>query len=70
VDDDVVGCIGIVTIGIPGGAGPGEIRVFVRGVYELFMAYTDEPTAIGHQVKVLRSRGRRAVDVTWIPRDS
>jgi hypothetical protein len=66
VDAAVVGCQGVVTIRIPGGESPGEVRVYVRGTYELFVAYTVEALNVGNRVFVHRSRGGRAVDVTSI----
>jgi hypothetical protein len=64
LDRDVEGCFGVVTIRIPGGGKPGEARVFVRGGHELHIAYSPESLAVGAQVRVDRSRGARAVDVT------
>jgi len=66
VDHAVVGCLGVVTIRIPGGEAPGEVRVHVRGTDELFVAYTVEALNVGNRVLVDRSRGDRAVDVTSI----
>ncbi len=64
-DQDVCGCVGTVTVRIAGGEVPGEVQVFVRGTWELFIAYALEPTELGAQVRVDASRGHRAVDVTW-----
>jgi membrane protein implicated in regulation of membrane protease activity len=66
VDAAVVGCRGVVTVRIPGGNSPGEVRVRVRGTEELFVAYTVEALNAGNRVFVHRSRGNRAVDVTSI----
>jgi hypothetical protein len=66
VDTAVVGCQGVVTVRIPGGDCPGEVRVHVRGTYELFVAYTVEALNVGNRVLVERSRGGRAVDVSSI----
>ena len=65
-DDDVPGCVGTVTVRIAGGDVPGEVRVYVRGTWELFIAYALEPTERGARVRVESSRGHRTVDVTWI----
>jgi hypothetical protein len=62
-DHRVVGRSGTVTIGIGGGESPGEVRVQVRGTFELFIAYADEPLPRGRAVLVYRSRGHRDVDV-------
>jgi hypothetical protein len=66
LDRAVEGCRGVVTIRIPGGESPGEVRVRVRGTYELFVAYTMEALNVGNRVVVDRSRGGRAVEVTSI----
>src|SRR5947208_2853058 len=65
-DPTVEGREGVVSIRIPGGESPGEVRVYVRGTYELFIAYTEEALNVGNRVLVRRSRGGRAVDVTSI----
>jgi len=65
-DPALVGCRGVVTVRIPGGDAPGEVRLYVRGTYELFIAYTGEALNVGHRVEVFASRGNRAVDVTSI----
>jgi hypothetical protein len=66
IDTAVVGCHGVVTVRIPGGEAPGEVRVRVRGTDELFVAYTPEALNVGNRVVVDRSRGGRAVDVTSV----
>ena len=66
MDTAVEGCRGVVTIRIPGGEAPGEVRVHVRGTYENFVAYTVEALNVGNRVFVQRSRGGRAVDVISI----
>jgi hypothetical protein len=63
-DPVVVGCLGVVTIRIPGGERPGEVRIFARGAYEQHIAYSPESLAVGDQIRVSRSRGARALDVT------
>ena len=63
-DPAVVGCLGVVTIRIPGGERPGEVRIFARGAYEQHIAYSPESLAVGDQIRVSRSRGARALDVT------
>jgi hypothetical protein len=64
-DPEVRGCVGTVTVRIAGGEVPGEVQVYVRGTWELFIAYALEPTERGAEVRVDASRGHRAVDVTW-----
>jgi hypothetical protein len=63
-DPAVEGCLGVVTIRIPGGERPGEVRIFARGAYEQHIAYSPESLAVGDQIRVNRSRGARALDVT------
>lgn len=62
-DDAVVGCTGALTIAIEGPKDPGEVHVSVRGGSESFLAYADEPLAVGRTVLVIDTRGARAVDV-------
>jgi hypothetical protein len=62
-DAEVVGLLAVVTIRVPGGRRPGEIRLFVRGTYENLIAYALEPLDVGRTVSVAASRGGRAVDV-------
>lgn len=68
-DHGVVGRPGVVTIAIGGGDRPGEVRVQVRGTFEQFIAYADEPLETGRAVLVYRSRGHRDVDVMPDPAD-
>lgn len=63
VDQAVLGLPAVVTIRIPGGDAPGEVRVYVRGTYECLIAYAVEPFEVGRHVTVVTSRGRRAADV-------
>ncbi len=62
-DPDVVGLLAVVTIRVPGGRAPGEVRLFVRGTYENLIAYAVEPLDVGRTVVVAVSRGGRAADV-------
>ena len=62
-DAAVVGLPAVVTIRIPGGKSPGEVRLYVRGTYEHLIAYALEPLDVGRHVVVLTSRGRRAAQV-------
>lgn len=64
----MVGRPGIVTIAIPGGDDPGEVRVrLVGGVGEHFVAWAEGPLEVGSGALVVAWRGRRQVDVEpWL----
>jgi hypothetical protein len=62
-DESSIGCVGILTIGTRGQAGPGEVHIKIRGGSESFLAWSDEPLPKGATVLVTDSRGARAVDV-------
>jgi hypothetical protein len=62
-DPAVVGRTAVVTIRIPGGQAPGEVRLFVRGTYEHLIAYAQEPLEVGRHVVVVVSHGTRAAKV-------
>jgi hypothetical protein len=66
--DDVVGRPGIVTIAIPGGEEPGEVRVALAGgVLEHFVAWSADHLDVGAGALVVAWRGRRRVDVEpWL----
>jgi hypothetical protein len=63
IDREVVGLLAVVTVRVPGGRAPGEVRLFVRGTFENLIAYAVEPLDIGRTVVVTSSRGARAADV-------
>lgn len=63
-DETVIGTVGVLVIGTRGEAGPGEVRVRVRGGSEKFLAWSETPLTRGTTVLVINSRGPRAVDVT------
>jgi len=58
-----VGLVGVVVSRIRGGERPGEVRVVYGGLPHAYIAYCDEPIAIGAEVLVIHSRGARQVDV-------
>ena len=62
-DESAIGRVGILVIATRGPAGPGEVRVRIRGGSEKFLAWS--PTALpkGTTVLVIDSRGPRTVDV-------
>ena len=62
-DESAIGKIGILVIATRGQAGPGEVRVRIRGGSERFLAWSDSPLPKGATVLVTDSRGPRTVDV-------
>jgi hypothetical protein len=63
-DESVIGTVGVLVIGTRGEAGPGEVRVRIRGGSEKFLAWSETPLSHGTTVLVINSRGPRTVDVT------
>ncbi|GAB2990464.1 hypothetical protein [Nocardioides montaniterrae] len=63
-DDALVGHVGVVVLAVPGGAGPGEVRIQHRGIHEIFLAFADEPIDDGVEVRVTTVRGPRQVGIT------
>jgi membrane protein implicated in regulation of membrane protease activity len=63
-DDELIGCIGVLTVATRGASGPGEVHVKVRGGSESFIAWSPEPLPKGSSVLVIESRGHREVDVS------
>lgn len=66
-DPTVVGLEGEVTVRVRGIDLPGEVKVFVRGTYERFIAHSEAPIQVGARVLVQAGHGPRAVDVVPIP---
>ena len=62
-DESSIGCVGILTVGTRGGAGPGEVLIKIRGGSEAYLAWSDTPLPKGATVLVVESRGARTVDV-------
>ena len=62
-DTSAVGCVGVLTTGTRGSAGPGEVLIRIRGGTESFLAWSDEPLAKGATVLVVEPRGPRSVSV-------
>jgi hypothetical protein len=62
-DEGCVGAVGVLTVATRGEAGPGEVRIKVRGGSETFLAWSEKPLPRGATVLVIESRGARAVDV-------
>jgi hypothetical protein len=62
-DESCIGCVGILTIGTRGPAGPGEALVKIRGGAETYLAWSDTPLPKDTTVLIIESRGARTVDV-------
>lgn len=62
-DESSIGTVGVLTIATRGTAGPGEVRIKVRGGSECFLAWSETPLPRGATVLVTDFRGARTVDV-------
>ena len=62
-DESAIGTVGVLTVGTRGPAGPGEVRIKIRGGSERFLAWSENPLPKGATVLVIEHRGKRAVDV-------
>ena len=62
-DESAIGTVGILTIATRGPAGPGEVRIRIRGGSENFLAWSETPLPQGATVLIIDARGRRTVDV-------
>ena len=62
-DESAIGTVGVITIATRGEAGPGEVRIRIRGGSESLIAWSPTALPTGTTVLVTDSRGRRTVDV-------
>ena len=62
-DESAIGTVGVITLATRGEAGPGEVRIRIRGGSESLIAWSPAPLPKGTTVLVTDSRGRRTVDV-------
>jgi hypothetical protein len=62
-DESAIGTVGVLTVATRGSAGPGEVRIKIRGGSENFLAWSEKPLPKGAVVLVIDYRGRRTVDV-------
>ena len=62
-DESAIGTVGVIILATRGEAGPGEVRIRIRGGSESLIAWSPAPLPIGTTVLVTDSRGRRTVDV-------
>jgi hypothetical protein len=62
-DESAIGTVGVLTVATRGLAGPGEVRIRIRGGSELFLAWSETPLPKGATVLVIDYRGPLTVDV-------
>jgi hypothetical protein len=62
-DEAAIGTVGVLTIATRGPAGPGEVRIKIRGGSESFLAWSEKPLPKGAIVLIIDYRGPRTVDV-------
>jgi hypothetical protein len=62
-DESAIGLVGVIIIATRGQAGPGEVRIRIRGGAENFIAWSQKPLPKGTTVLVTDYRGKRTVDV-------
>ena len=62
-DESAIGLVGVITLATRGPAGPGEVKIRIRGGSEKFTAWSQTPLPMGTTVLITESRGRRTVDV-------
>jgi hypothetical protein len=62
-DESAIGTVGVLTVATRGTAGPGEVRIKIRGGSEHYLAWSEASLPKGTIVLVVDYRGPRAVDV-------
>jgi hypothetical protein len=62
-DESAIGTIGVLVIATRGAAGPGEVRIKIRGGSENYLAWSEGPIPKGATVLIIDYRGPRTVDV-------
>lgn len=62
-DESAVGTVGVLIVATRGTAGPGEVRIKIRGGSEHYLAWSEAPLPKGTTVLVVDYRGPRTVDV-------
>lgn len=63
-DESAIGRVGVIILATRGQAGPGEVRLRIRGGTESFIAWSQKSLPAGTTVLITDFRGRRTVDVT------
>ena len=62
-DESAIGTVGVITVATRGQVGAGEVLIRIRGGFERFLAWSQDPIPRGATVLVIDSRGKRTVDV-------
>jgi hypothetical protein len=62
-DESAVGTVGVLIIATRGKAGPGEVRIRIRGGSENFLAWSENPLPKGTTVLLTNYLGARTVEV-------
>jgi len=62
-DESAIGTVGVLIVATRGSAGPGEVRIKIRGGSEHYLAWSESPLPKGATVLVIDCRGPRTVDV-------
>jgi hypothetical protein len=62
-DESAIGAMGVLITATRGAAGPGEVRIKIRGGSEHYLAWSETPLPKGATVLVIDYRGPRSVDV-------
>ena len=62
-DESAIGTVGVLITATRGAAGPGEVRIKIRGGSEHYLAWSETPLPKGATVLVIDYRGPRSVDV-------
>ena len=62
-DESAIGMVGVITLATRGEAGPGEVRIRIRGGSESYLAWSASPLPKGTTVLITDCRGPRTVDV-------
>ena len=62
-DEACIGSVGVLTVATRGEAGPGEVRIKIRGGTEIYRAWSETPIQRGTTVLVVGDRGARTLDV-------
>ena len=62
-DESAIGTVGVLVVASRGPAGPGEVRIRIRGGSESYLAWSASPLPKGTTVLITDCRGPRTVDV-------
>ena len=62
-DESAIGTVGVITLATRGPAGPGEVRIRIRGGSENYLAWSKKPLPAGTVVLVTERLAPRTVEV-------